>query len=233
MPFQLVNDSTTEARAGSHTSATTKDVGIANMADETVRPVAHGPARGLRSSRRSRSRPARVCPVVGASGRDRRCSRPAAGSAAEDRHLLLLDALQERVDVVGRLEELLQRRDDHGGREVRPGVAVEELRDVLRLAHQLGRLLLQLGVRRGVASALAAMYGRPVLAAAAAASGLPRYFSNSLAPASLSGFADMQKPSIGASIAPEPMAESISGKVKKSRSSSSSGNCSLTKVPRM
>ena len=68
------------------------------------------------------------------------------GSAGEDAQLLLLDVLHQPVDVVGRLDEALQRRDHHRGREVGAGVPVEELGDGLRRLDELGRLLLQCGV---------------------------------------------------------------------------------------
>jgi hypothetical protein len=68
--------------------------------------------------------------------------------------------------------------------------------------------------------------------AAVSESGEDRYFKNAFAPASFFGLADMQSPSIGASRQSAPMAGSISGNVKKSRSVRSfSGNCSFMKVP--
>ncbi|GMA88225.1 hypothetical protein GCM10025868_34750 [Angustibacter aerolatus] len=64
------------------------------------------------------------------------------------------------------------------------------------------------------------------------AAGVARYFSSALAPASFFGRFDIMYPSIGASIAPVPIDGSISGKVKKSRSSRSpSGNCWPTNMP--
>src|ERR671919_735115 len=76
--------------------------------------------------------------------RRRRLDRTAAAiaSADEDRLLLLLQALGEPVDVAGLADELLQRRDHHGRREVGPGVAVQELGDAPRVGDQLRCLLL-------------------------------------------------------------------------------------------
>src|SRR5688572_20310484 len=128
MPFQSVNDSSTLAIAGPQTRPTTTSVGTATMSATISRSV----------------------PVSARTRCDRRgrCLRAAPASrtvtsATEDRFLLVLDLLGQAVDVVGVLEELLQRRDHHGRREVRPGVPVEELRDRLGVAHQFRALLLQ------------------------------------------------------------------------------------------
>src|SRR3954452_10310507 len=63
----------------------------------------------------------------------------------EDRLGLLLQRLAGGLAVLV-VDELLQGVLHHGGGEVRPGVAVEELRDVRRVGDDLGRVLLQLVV---------------------------------------------------------------------------------------
>src|SRR3954467_8721874 len=72
------------------------------------------------------------------------------GSGRVDALRLVLDAVDEAVDVVRLAEERLQRGDHDGRREAGVGVAVEVLRDALRRADQLGGLLLEWRVRRGV-----------------------------------------------------------------------------------
>src|SRR5579859_2473484 len=51
--------------------------------------------------------------------------------ADENRLLLVFDGLQQSVDVVGFVDELLERRDHHSRREVRPRIPIQELGDVL------------------------------------------------------------------------------------------------------
>src|ERR1700742_736221 len=135
MPFQSVKDSRIVPIAGPHTSPTTTSVGIGTMGAtmSRSRPVSEPSWRGLRGGFLA----GRVAVAV-------------IGSAPEDRGLLVLDLLGEAVDVVRVADELLQGRDHHGGGEVRAGVAVEELRDGLGLAHQLLALLLQGVVAAGV-----------------------------------------------------------------------------------
>src|SRR3954447_6487174 len=145
MPFQLVNDSSTEAIAGSQTRTSTNSVGITVISVTTTRSSPDSlRTRFLRAATGVEGRP--PGPVSGR-GAAAGC---AVISGREDRLLLALDALGEPVDVVRRLDELLERRDHHRRREVRSGVAVEELRDLLGAAHELDRLLLQLAVARRV-----------------------------------------------------------------------------------
>src|SRR5688572_22060280 len=88
------------------------------------------------------SRPATIAMSLPARRRERRPRRPRAGgvagaselarsgiatgrsSAGEDGLLLILDILHQAVDVVGVVDEALQRRDHHRAREVRSRVAV-------------------------------------------------------------------------------------------------------------
>src|SRR6185503_9682698 len=148
MPFQLVNDSSTEAIAGNQTRTSTNSVGITVISVTTTR----SPPESLRT-RFLRAETGVRGPSPGpVSGRGAAVGWAviARRSRREDRLLLALDALGEPVDVVGSLDELLQRRDHHRRREVGARVAVEELRDLLGAADELHGLLLQLAVARGV-----------------------------------------------------------------------------------
>src|SRR6476469_67594 len=136
MPFQSVKDRTTVETAGTQTKAMTMMAGMATISTTISLSI--------------------VVRVRGWDDRSPRRRVVAAGpgrvitSATEDRALLLLDVVEQGVDVVGVLDELLQRRDHHGGGEVGTGVAVEELRDRLGAAHELRGLLLQCRVPAGV-----------------------------------------------------------------------------------
>src|SRR3954451_8099255 len=145
MPSQRAKLRTTVNSAGSQTSSTTTAAGMPSIRLTTTRSR---PENRLTL----RTRP----PRTGPSAVRRRAGRAGVGlvtliwlapyprpSAGEDGLLLLLEALRQTVDVVRVLDEALEGRDGHRRGEVRPGVAVEELRDVFRLADQLRRLLLQ------------------------------------------------------------------------------------------
>src|SRR3989440_10293221 len=91
-----------------------------------------------------------VVSTVGTEGATTRATSRNGGG--EDALLLIFDAGAERVNV-GRavlVDEALERLDHHGLREVRPGVPVEVLRDVLGVGGEFHRGLLQLGVAAGV-----------------------------------------------------------------------------------
>src|SRR5262245_53094655 len=135
-PSQFVNDSTTVEIAGTHTSPVTMTAGIATIRTTTSLSI-------VDKVRAWDDRGTRRFFVVAGPGR-------VSVSATEDRALLLLDVLQDAVDVIGILDEVLQRRDHHRGGEVGAGVAVEELRDRLRAADEVGGLLLQCREPAGV-----------------------------------------------------------------------------------
>src|SRR3954463_6514825 len=115
IPSQFVNDRPIEATVGNQTSPPTRMTGTviitaiamrSRMESRTARPL-----RGVPSGCS-----AVATPEVIASVGD--CSR------SEDRDLLLLDAAAEPIDVVGIVEERLDRRDHDGRREVGSRVAV-------------------------------------------------------------------------------------------------------------
>src|SRR3954454_6890666 len=131
-PSQLVNEKMIETIVGNQTKPPTTSIGTPTMRPTVTR------SRVPRRTARRRCRRAPTASRVGATS-----TAIAPRSRLEDRLLLLLDALHEAVHVARVADELLQRRDHDGGREVRPRVAVEELRDVLRRRDQLRGLLLQ------------------------------------------------------------------------------------------
>src|SRR3954454_14958620 len=135
MPSQLVNESSTDATVGNQIRPPTTTTGIATMRATAIRsPVERRTARALR----------RAPPVLALDATSTAIAGPTIrASTREDGLLLLFDALDQAVDVVGLVQELLQRRDHHRRREVGPRVAVHVLRDVLRARDQLRRLLLQ------------------------------------------------------------------------------------------
>src|SRR6266511_2767575 len=142
-PLQRANDSTTEAIAGSQTQPTTITVGMITIRARKIRSV---PVTRTRLPRRRGA--AASAGAVGTVGRSLIGASPVSGG--EDRLLLALQALGQPVDVVGVLEEGLDAGQHHRGREVGPGVAVQELGDRLGRADELDRLLLQGGVGGGV-----------------------------------------------------------------------------------
>src|SRR5262249_7817705 len=73
----------------------------------------------------------------------------------EDGLLLRLDVLGDGVDVLGVVEIRLDRRDHDGRREVGPGIAVHELRNVLCAGDEIDGLLLPYVVSAGVGLAVA------------------------------------------------------------------------------
>ena len=150
MPFQLVNDSTTEAMAGNQTSQHEQRAGTTSMRTTT-----------------SRSQPAELVDPAGSGGAARavrrrsgavgpRARRRSSGQLVKMVFFCFSMLLRRPSMSFGVLDEALQRRDHHGRREVGAGVAVEELRDVLRRPDEFGRLLLQ----RGVADCVRLVVGR-------------------------------------------------------------------------
>src|SRR5438128_4205421 len=136
IPSQFVNESRIEAIVGNQITPPTTSSGTPTMTATVTRsPVERRTARFRR-----RAPPA---PTLGAMSIAIASRSNVTGSRSEDRLLLLLDALHEAVDVVRVVQELLQRRDHHGRREVGPRVAVHVLRDVLRARDELRGLLLQ------------------------------------------------------------------------------------------
>src|SRR4051812_1451118 len=127
MPFHVPNDRATDPNAGSQTSQSTRSAGTATISDTTMRSVV------LRRRRRvGVAEEIRLVVVAGVADVVIGCPSHPVSSTTEDRFLLLLDALGEPVDVVGILQEGLQRRDHDGRGEVGVGVTVQELRDVCR-----------------------------------------------------------------------------------------------------
>src|SRR4051812_7344334 len=123
IPAQLVKESRTEPTAGSQISQVTRMVGTITIRATTTLSRAE-----------SWSMPLYVrLPAMGLASR----------SGTEDALLLGLDAGGETVDVLGVLDERLDRRDHDGRGEVRTGVAVHELRDRLGGLDELERLLLE------------------------------------------------------------------------------------------
>src|SRR3954453_21660823 len=135
MPSQLVNESSTDATVGNQIRPPTTTTGIATMRATAIRsPFERRTARALR----------RAPPVLALDATSTAIAGPTIrASTREDGLLLLFDALDQAVDVVGLVQELLQRRDHDRRREVGPRVAVHVLRDVLRAGDQRRGLLLQ------------------------------------------------------------------------------------------
>src|SRR6059058_4633792 len=124
MPFQLVNDSSTEAIAGNQTRTSSVGTMVISVTTARSRPDS------LRTRFLRAETGAGGAPPEPVSGRGTAVGW-AVISGREDRLLLALYALRGPVDVLGVLDELLQRRDHHRRREVGAGVAVEELGDLL------------------------------------------------------------------------------------------------------
>src|SRR6476620_863317 len=144
IPSQLVKDSRTDPTAGNQTSQRTSRVGTTTISVTTTRSTE------LRWSMPLYLRLATRTSSVGAAtglGRMRGILPRPRSLGAEDALLLVLDAVAEPVDVLGVLQEGLDGRDHHRGREVGAGVAVHELGDGLGLRDELHRLLLEGGVR--------------------------------------------------------------------------------------
>src|SRR5262245_16668807 len=135
IPSQFVYESRIDATVGNQISPPTTINGIATISVSAILSRAE-----RRTARALRCTPSTFSILVATSVAI--ASSISLLSRSEDRHLLLLDAAHKRVHVVGLVEELLERRDHHRRREVRPRVAVEVLRDVCRLRDQCGRLLL-------------------------------------------------------------------------------------------
>src|SRR5262249_7744593 len=134
-PLYEVNESPIEANVVPQISAMSSRIG---MPSSTLTITM---SRGVR--RRTR-RPRRPGSVGGAGAFAVLVDNDTVGSAAGgvDRLGLCVDVVQQPVDVAGLVDELLERRDRHGGGEGRVGVPVEELGDLLRGADELRRLLL-------------------------------------------------------------------------------------------
>src|SRR6478672_11397323 len=123
IPSQLVKESRTEPIAGSQTSHRTMRVGTMTISDTTT--LSRVDSWSIPLYLRLLAMAARL------------------PSGTEDALLLGLDAREETVDVLGVLDEALDRRDHHRRGEVGARVAVHELRDRLGRLDVLQRLLLQ------------------------------------------------------------------------------------------
>src|SRR5690606_7848703 len=164
IPSQRVRERTTEATAGIQISATWIVSGTPTIAARTPRSAR--PRRDRRTgTRRALDPPAGVVPVGAAgavlagAGGVVPVGEDMAASAREDHTLLLLDAAEQGIRLVGVVQELLEGWHHHSGREVRTGVAVHELGDVPGGRDQLRRLLLQ----RRVAARVGVRGGRDVV----------------------------------------------------------------------
>src|SRR3954452_7594255 len=149
MPFQLVNDSPIEVSVGPQMMARSRRSAIPRKATR----ITQSRVLNWRNRRNRGPRPPlRGGWVCGAAGSARVAGivTTTLSLRREDRPLLRLDVLEDAVDVVGVTDELLDRRDHYILREVRAGVAVHELRDVLGAAAHLDGLLLQRVVGGGV-----------------------------------------------------------------------------------
>src|SRR5256885_9877275 len=140
MPSQLVNDRAIDAIVGPQMRARSSSTGMPSrmLSVRMSREVS------FRIRRRERRPPEREGVARGAAG-----SVCVAGIVTttlslrrEDRLLLRLDVLGNRVHVVRVGQELLDGRDHYSLREVRPRVAVHELRNVFGTGDQVHRLLL-------------------------------------------------------------------------------------------
>src|SRR5438067_2925714 len=122
----------------------------------TVRPTTTDSTMMSRVSNRRRRRPRRTGgvrgAVVSAVGTGVATTTPTLGNGlGEDALCLILHAAAQSVNVALAVfvDEALERLDDHRLREVRPGVPVQVLRDVLGLGGERRRVLLQLLVPVG------------------------------------------------------------------------------------
>src|SRR4029077_6558910 len=105
IPSQFVKDRATERAVGSQISPGTTSSGT-----PTITPTVTRSRRERRTARcLGRAPSARPATAVSAA-----TLRKEVNSLPEDRHLLLLDARDERIDVVRVVQELLERRDHHG-----------------------------------------------------------------------------------------------------------------------
>src|SRR5947207_291442 len=138
MPSQSVNDSTTVATAGNHTRPTTSTSGTATIRITTTRSQPRKRCSEALPPRRraGANEPSGGVSCTSSGGRTESSGGTpvpdtAPPSVCEDRLLLVLDVAEDAGRLPRVLDEALQRRDHHRGREVRAGVAVQELRDVL------------------------------------------------------------------------------------------------------
>src|SRR3954463_4898275 len=107
MPSQLVNESRIDATVGNQIRPPTTIVGTPTMTPTVTR------SRPERRTARffRRAPPAATLDAMSTATASRTL---VTGSLGEDRLLLLLDALRQPVDVVGVVQEPLQRRDHDG-----------------------------------------------------------------------------------------------------------------------
>ena len=151
MPSQRVNDSTTEASAGTQTNARSSSVGIADH-QRAGRPCPAGSSR--RTARRAGAAPAGRPPGRGVAR--------VVAIATADQPSAKIDFFCSSIDFAGRSTSLgfLMNVCSDGiitvRGEVGPRVAVHELGDVLRAGDELGRLLLQRRCSFAVSASLAA-----------------------------------------------------------------------------
>src|SRR5687768_12442740 len=134
MPSHRLNDSTIEPIVGPQMSARSSAMGMPSRTQKTA-------TSRLVNRRRRRRRPGGAGAAAvwrsGVAVAAEMCATVVALLCGEDVLLLRFDALAEAVDVLRVLDELLDGLNHHCGREVRPGVAVHELRDLLGAADQL------------------------------------------------------------------------------------------------
>src|SRR2546430_2586981 len=160
IPPKLVNDSTIEAIDVPQMRATSTITVMPTSTDNTA--MSKG-SRRLRRPRRTGLVRGAVASTVGTGGAT---TRPTSGNGSgEDALLLILDAHAKGVNVRGAVlvDEALERLDDHRLGEVRPGVAVQVLRNVLGLGGQVDSGLLQCAVAAGVRAGVDRDVGRVAL----------------------------------------------------------------------
>src|SRR2546430_9248371 len=156
-PPKLVNDSTIEAIDVPQMRATSTITVMPTSTDNTA--MSKG-SRRLRRPRRTGLVRGAVASTVGTGGAT---TRPTSGNGSgEDALLLILDAHAKGVNVRGAVlvDETLERLDDHRLGGVRPGAAVQVLRNVLGLGGQVDSGLLQAPAPRVSLRGLVAACGR-------------------------------------------------------------------------